>query len=117
MAAAKWMSLNMMRQGLKIGVPSSSTTPAAHPSTKTGMILSSLIIDRILSWRQPSQNLGHSKETEPPPANVALPSRVNVFTHSKLCTRMRAMRSLVAWLLRWRLRRCHDVHGVHGRLP
>jgi hypothetical protein len=100
MAAAKWTSLTMMRHGLKIGVPSSSTTPTAHPSTETGMSLSSLIIDRTPSSRQPSQYRGHSKETEPPPANVALPSRVNVFTHSKLCRRMRAMRSLVAWLPR-----------------
>ena len=77
---------------------SSPTTPTAQPSTETGMSWSSLIIDRIPSCRQPSQNLGHSKEMAP--ANMALPSRVNVFTHSKLCLRMRAMRALVAGLLR-----------------
>jgi len=49
MAAAKWTSLTMMRHGLKIGVPSSSATPAAHPSTEIGMSFSCLIMDRTPS--------------------------------------------------------------------
>ena len=58
------------------------------------------LADRIFSCRQPSPNRGHSKETDPPPANLALPSQVNVFNRFKLCSRMRAMRALVAGLLR-----------------
>jgi len=36
-------------EGLKIGVPSSSATPAAHPSIEIGMSFSWLIIDRTPS--------------------------------------------------------------------